>query len=221
MPSLQANMREASVVVTGAFNPTIFHPSWFLRYQVLGPKDVEEDKLELVHRELTRFPLLNGGKFEVTTDRFQISTKDVTAFALLRDVTVSTFTHLSHTPVEHLGINSKIEFRLPDEETWHRVGDVLAPKKIWEATLPKPVRLLGLFLRSETRSDGLAGMMHVRVTGTNGFGIEFDINNHLDLKEGGTERLRELVMENWERLQDEAFEIAKATLEQCLEGRLA
>lgn len=216
MPHLTPHMREASIVVTGAFNPAIFHPEWFLRMGILGENDVDVNGLEVVHRELSKFPLFNGGMLEVTTDRFQVATRDVSSFEMLRDLVVNIFTQLAHTPVTNVGINSKIEYLLNDEAAWHQVGDRLAPKQIWERTLQPPVRMLGLFVKSETRGDGLPGGIQVRVTGTRPFGVQFDINNHLELKDGGTELLRQRIMDNWERLQDEAVAIAATTMDGCL-----
>ncbi|MFA7388144.1 MAG: hypothetical protein WCZ87_10830, partial [Thiohalobacteraceae bacterium] len=216
MPLPNPQMREASIVVTGSFNPAIFHPSWFVRMGIVGANDIDEEALEFVHKELSKFPLFNGGMLEVTTDRLQVSTRDIPSFEAVRDLAISIFTHLGHTPVTNVGINSKIEYQLENEDSWHKVGDTLAPKQIWEKSMPMPVRMLGLFVRSDVRRDNLPGYLLVRVTGTRPYGVQFDINNHLELGDGGTDLLRQLIVDHWERLQAEAVSTAETTLEGCL-----
>jgi len=61
--------REASIVIVGSFNPAIFQPAWLVRQQILGPNDIDETKLEVVHPEVARFPIA-WGHMEVVRERF-------------------------------------------------------------------------------------------------------------------------------------------------------
>jgi hypothetical protein len=214
MAAVAPTQREASIVIVGSFNPAIFQPAWMVRQEIVGPNDIDEAKVEVVTPEVARFPIA-WGHVEVVRERFQVRTRDEGAFGSLRDLVVHLFTRLAHTPINKLGINSVLEFRLPDEATWHRVGDKLAPKLAWEIALPEPVRLISLTMRA-ARNDGLKGWTHVRLDGTKHFGVRFDINNHIELEDGGTEALIDVLHRHWERLEDEAADMAKTVLREVL-----
>jgi hypothetical protein len=214
MTTLTPIQHEASIVIMGSFNPAIFRPSWFIQNGMVGPGDIDESKAEFVTPEIARFRFAMG-LIEVVSNRFLITTKDPGSFGRLRDLVVSIFTTLSHTPVQLLGMNGLLEYRLLDEGAWKAFGDVLARKDIWQKALPAPVGLMNMTVQA-VRDDGLKGYTHVRIDGTSHNGIRYDINNHIELEDGGTQALLQTLSEHWDRLQDNITQIAETAFKETL-----
>jgi hypothetical protein len=66
------------------------------------------------------------------------------------------------------------------------------------------------------RDDGLKGYTHVRIDGTSHNGIRYDINNHIELEDGGTQALLQTLSEHWDRLQDNITQIAETAFKETL-----
>lgn len=208
--------REASIVIMGSFNPAIFRPTWFLQEKIIGPNDVDTNKDEFVTSDIARFTL-SWGLIEVLTNRFLVQTNDQGYFSTMRDLVVHVFATLGHTPVKQFGINGVVEYQLPDEKTWKAFGDVLAPKPIWEKILsePGPIGLLTMTMQVP-RQDGLKGVTNIQLAGAVNRGIRFDINNHIELEDGGTGALLQILSEKWDRLQDDLLKISETILNETL-----
>lgn len=212
MPGPQQIEYEASIVVVGSFNPAIFHPEWLVKNELIPSVEGENvSEVKLIHNDLCSFQL-NWAEFEITSKRFQIKCHDTSKFGPLRDLAIGIFAILSQTPVKQLGINSKLRFLFSDEDAWHAFGDVLVPKKIWENALHGRVGLLKLTVKSE-REDDLDGYINVSVSGEADRVVLFDVNNHVELNDGGINLLSEILGNSWDTFQDKAVQIARETLE--------
>jgi hypothetical protein len=122
------------IVLVGSFNPKIFQPEWFARHELLpqGEADAAEIKLivpQVCHFETERFIV------QVTEQQFLAATKPNANSAPLRDLVQGAFFILEHTPVSAMGLNSAMHFATGGEEHWHRIGDKLAPKDMWNEVL--------------------------------------------------------------------------------------
>lgn len=122
----------ASVVAIGAFNPAIFTPDWLERNGLIGSDDANGMRAAenlVVTRQVT---LLEAESFtlQVEQNKFTASCKGVLTPAL-RDLVIGIFELVSHTPIRALGQNFDTLFKFLDEASYHRVGDVLAPKSLW------------------------------------------------------------------------------------------
>jgi hypothetical protein len=124
-------VEEVSVVVLGSFNPTIFQPLWFSANGLLPSNESENAQIQIVHSEVTNFISGDWLKVEVTQNRFLVSTGDPSRANELRDLALGTFQILEHTPLEKLGFNRNIHYRIDNEELWHAFGDRYAPKDTW------------------------------------------------------------------------------------------
>ena len=107
MPQRKPELAGASIVLLGSFNPSIFHPSWFARQNLISPEEADADntKVKVIHKEVTQFETENF-TMQITADRFTASAKPSTPGVLLRDLVIGTFYILEHTPVHALGIQS-------------------------------------------------------------------------------------------------------------------
>lgn len=181
MPVLDRLIRkkEASIVLVGDFNPTIFQPLWFSSQGLLAEQFVQDSQIEIIRPELVAFKI-EWLKVQVTRERFQISTLQEPFFEPLRDLAEGTFELLSHTPIKFLGINNFRQYQLPSIDKWHALGDLLAPKDVWRQTLEEP-GLLSMTIKGQ-RPDAYIGAINVKVESTNEIerGIEFNINDHYD-----------------------------------------
>ena len=190
--------QEASVVVVGSFNPMIFNPDWFIRHGLMSPSDMDENQIEIIHREISKFSM-GWLSVEIVNNRFLARTNDASSFLPLRDLVVSIFSILSETPVTGLGMNKIFNFSFRDEDIWHKLGDVLAPKGIWHTVLPERVGLSSLKVESP-RKDDLNGKIHVTVESFRSDeiknGVRLNVNNHIDLAE--ELNIQTILQENWE-----------------------
>ena len=71
-------------------------------------------------------------------ERFQAVTADPAHYQTLRDLVVSIFRLLEHTPFWTMGMNRDMHFKIETEERWHQHGEILAPKQKWEAIVDRP-----------------------------------------------------------------------------------
>lgn len=137
MPDRALEVEGLSIVVKGSFNPSIFHPQWLLRSNLIRPEEADEAKVDLVHPSVSQFKCA-WFAVVVTDDTFQISTQDPTKRMPLRDLAIGTFTILSHSPVKAFGMNHERHFRMLSEDDWHAFGHLYAPKALWSDLVTKP-----------------------------------------------------------------------------------
>jgi hypothetical protein len=79
----------------------------------------------------------------------------------LRDLVVGTFELLDQTPTARLGLNRTMHVDLGDDQAWHALGHLIAPKEPWGGILQKPgMRAL---LMEAPRSDDVPGRIFFRV----------------------------------------------------------
>jgi len=123
-----------TIVLVGHFNPALVHPAWLARHELIRDAEAQRAEVKLIRPELSLFDV---GPFQVQAEptRFMISVVDVGQAAALRDIVQSIFTLLGETPITQFGLTRAMHFRMQDVEAWHRVGNVLAPKKCWEGLL--------------------------------------------------------------------------------------
>ena len=133
MPQRRSEVARPAIVLLGSFNPSIFHPSWFARQNLISPEEADADntKVEIMHKQITQFET-EDFTMQITTDRFAAYAKPSTPGVLLRDLVIGTFYILEHTPVRAIGINRSMHFQLASEEEWHLLGDRLVPKDGWK-----------------------------------------------------------------------------------------
>ena len=188
MNPFEINTQEASIVFIGSFNPAIFHPEWLVRNGLIPADDLAGAKVEVVHNDISKFTLEWLG-VDVLSNKFIARTNDPSKFSPLKDLMISVFNVLEHTPIVQIGLNLITDYKINSEENWHKIGDTLAPKTIWEQCLPKRVGLKSLKLVSP-RPDELKGIMNVSIDSYGNeqipYGVRFNINNHIEIERSST-----------------------------------
>lgn len=206
---------EASIVLVGSFNPTIFHPAWLSKYNLIPAVEAEGAKVDIVHNELSSFSL-GWLSVQVVHEKFIARTNDRSHYNPLRDLIISVFKILEHTPIKQLGMNRQMDFSVGNENDWHKIGNTLAPKEIWKKSLAEPL-LTSLALESR-RTDNLSGKINLRLEPSkrSKHGVLIDVNNHIELSDGEKLTVPTVLSEHWEKNMDKALEIATITLKEII-----
>lgn len=170
-----------SIVILGSFNPGIFQPFWFVTQKLLMEKEANEAKTELIADNISIF---KTDRFRLMCElsRLQITTENNAAYEQICDLIVSIFQILSHTPVTKLGINFDYHIKINSEKKYNDIGDIIAPKEIWEEVLEKP-KTLNVTIQGNRTSDD-SGCVNVKVEPSQKVnpGILININDHYDLE---------------------------------------
>ena len=54
---IEAEKGGCSIVLLGAFNPTIFTPEWFARYEIATEAGENDSTVNIIHPEISNFKL--------------------------------------------------------------------------------------------------------------------------------------------------------------------
>jgi hypothetical protein len=226
--TFERKLDEASIVVVGDFNPRIFHPEWFLRYDLLRESEVnaaaESDNFVLAE-QLANFET-DWLIIQVRRDRFIAKTKDASKFRPLGDLVAAILQLLEHTPVGLLGLNRMMHYQVDSEEQWHVIGDTLAPKGIWEGIVDEP-GMRGVELEARPRTE-LAEHFHITIKPSGRVkphGVYFNFNeqhNVSSLDEGLHEaeapaaHFSNLIEEQWSEARQHFASVTEKLLERML-----
>ncbi len=151
----------ASIVLVGAFNPRIYHPAWFSRHELLPVGSESTANVEIVNNDLCAFET-DWFRLEVLSDRFILRSLAAPSVEALRDLVLGTMRILRHTPIHKVGLNTHAHWRMPNEQSWHDFGHMLAPKEqLWTPVLQMP-GTLSLAVQA-VRPDSHEGHIRVRV----------------------------------------------------------
>ncbi|MBU1170505.1 MAG: hypothetical protein KKD44_13160 [Proteobacteria bacterium] len=218
---------EASIVLVGSFNPAIFHPEWLLRHDLISEDDIDINKIDIVHPDLSKF-YFDWLAIEVIPSKFTARTNDPSKYSPLRDLVVSIFNILEHTPINQLGLNLIMNFSISSEDDWHRIGDTLAPKEIWNASLQNILSLTSLNHRvglkslsiTTKRNDDYDGDINISIgpSAVEKFSVNYSVNNHIELKKDKLDLSSTEVISNlWDKSVKMAQNLADTTLTEILQ----
>ena len=178
----------SSIVLIGNFSPMMFQPYWFKHCGILNDNEfnaIEKQGKTIITDPLTLFETENLA-FKIETKRFTIIAKKE-PFELMLDTFELLQEKLDSVLIEKFGINFSFHIDLGTSENYKKFGDVIAPKKTWEA-------LFADAKDSETKTSGLVSMtmrkqtdfgcVNVRIEASAYFSnsIFFDYNFHFDGK---------------------------------------
>ena len=96
-------------MLVDSFNPAIFHPEWLVRHELVPADDVQGDTVEIVHQDISKFSF-DWLDVDVLRHKFIARTNDPSKFYPLRDLLISIFKILDHTPLKQLGMNLIIDY---------------------------------------------------------------------------------------------------------------
>lgn len=220
MNDFNLHQKEASIVLVGSFNPAIFHPEWLSKHGLIPDDDLDMANVEFVNHDLSKFSLA-WLSFEVIRNKLVASTIDPSKFEPLRDLIISVFDILDHTPIKNMGMNLNVDYAIEKEEVWHKIGDILAPKEVWKKTLPEGrIGLTRISVQTE-RNDDLKGLINVTLSPIEmkNYGVRVNINNHINIEEdeqGLTPS--NILSEYWDNTIENSLEIANKTIQGAIES---
>lgn len=217
MSTFKLTTQEANIVLVGSFNPAIFHPEWLLRNELISEDDIKDQKIEIIHNDLTKFSLA-WLAIQIHNNKFIARTNDPAQFSPLKDLMASIFTILEHTPVEQMGINYVVTYKMANEADWHKVGHTLAPKFIWEQILNTPVGMKSLSVQCP-RDDEFEGNINVTISPVESeeFGIKVNVNNHIEKSEDGNHLSPpDILLHHWDNAINNAKTIAETTIKKAI-----
>jgi len=135
-----AEIFASAIVAVGDFNPAIFSPDWLERNGLIGKDDADNarekdpSKSLLISHQVAAFET-EWFALQILENQFSLTSKAALSPAL-KDLAAGIFQMVPHTPITAVGLNFMGHFKLPSEDTYHKVGDVLAPKDIWKSLYP-------------------------------------------------------------------------------------
>lgn len=209
----QLKIQGVSIVLRGAFNPAIFHPSWLAAQELIRSQEAEEAEIEIVHPQVAQFEA-GWLRMNVISDRLQARTTLEPFYEPLRDLVIGICQLTAHTPLRVIGINRDFHYGLASESAWHTVGHRLVPKQDWEDVLSSPgMRTLTV---EGQRPDKLEGYIRVKVEPSTrvSFGVYTEINDHYVLPSANKSpaSAREaiaIISEQWNQSMKRGLQIAE------------
>jgi len=208
-------MLNSVIVVVGDFNPAIFSPDWLERNKLIGEGDAiaaregSQGRKPLVSHQATTFET-DWFTLQVLENQFSLMSKGVLTPAF-KDLSIGIFQLLLHTPVKAVGLNFVGHFKLATQEEQHKIGDVFAPKGIWDTLYPgeySGLEQLTIRIQRGSRDSGSETNDEKRITlqRSHNFkhGICLSLNDHHDVTSGDDSNLTPaeivaiIIDEQWE-----------------------
>lgn len=173
---LRPEIAGASIVVLGRFNPSIFQPQWFSHHELLPQEEADAAEIGLIHPNATMFST-TWLSWEVTQTKLAAGTNDPTMALSLRDLVLSTFQVLEHTPLLAVGLNRHLHFRGNAERLAFLQGTYL-PEPIWKSVFEAPAWKSTVVVGK--RSGHSSDRVQVKLQPSNQvpFGMFLDFNEH-------------------------------------------
>jgi len=181
----ETSVSEISIVLVGAFNPLIFQPLWFAGEGLVRGAEAEGAAIEIIHADASVFAM-EWLSIQVLRNRFSASVKTDVYRAHLVDLVQGTFTKLSHTPIQQMGINTTLRIRMRSEADWHAFGHFLVPKAPWSGAFDRP-GLQSLHIRGERDRRGWV-LAQVNPDLATKSDVLFRTNEHFDVPEGKADK---------------------------------
>jgi hypothetical protein len=177
----------------------------------LRPEEAKNAAIEVIHPEAVSISV-GSIKIQVLGERFSALTEKASDYEILKDLVVSTFRILTHTPIHLMGLNLDSHFRMSSEETWHALGDRLAPKDLWLRIFDKP-GLRSLTMES-IRQDGPKGVIRVKIEPSVKLkpGVFINVNDHYEIEnykpESGCDGMMQILNSTYTMSVERSYNIA-------------
>lgn len=135
----------SSIVAVGAFNPAIFSPDWLERNGLIGAQDAEAARQSPSYIVTHQVSVMETDWFalQVLENQFSLTSKDALSPAI-KDLAVGVLSLVPQTPISAVGLNFMGHYRIATEAEYHKIGDVFAPKNIWNELFPSEINSAGV-----------------------------------------------------------------------------
>jgi hypothetical protein len=205
---------EASIVLVGNFNPSIFHPEWFIRHEIVPAWDYpnnshSEDADLAILPDLAHVEFQDHRSLHVMLNKLTMRCSRASEYLTTKDIVTRTFGILRETPIAQMGMNHQSVIQLNNEESWLKFGEVMAPKKPWlDAALyvselsEDKSKMLGLIEMTMQlpRPDKLIGYIRptIKVLDPRTYKLLISINNHVEIEEKQAIKMIDYLDNYWE-----------------------
>ena len=213
--AIGTSWERVNITPLGAFNPRIFQPAWFANHGLIRQEEAANAERVLAVKELATFAV-DWLSLQVTPDRLQAQTTDHAHYEVLRDLVLGTFRILEHTPVEKMGINRNMHYRVTPDDKYVAFGHFLVPKQPWADILEDP-RTMSLSVAGLQRRGSDSVKMTVKIEPSVRVrpGVFISTNEHYESETpDGTAVLLASLERNWDAAMANAEEIAEHLLHQ-------
>jgi hypothetical protein len=136
MEQLDVKQRESSIVLVGHFDPLVMTPHWFVKQGMIPQEDIDESlAIELVYKELTKFSLANI-HVEVQPGTLILRSAHESFDYKIQDLALGVLSAWKSSDITAIGLNIYTDVSFDSLEAWHKVGDLIAPKSVWQKAMP-------------------------------------------------------------------------------------
>ena len=228
-----AEILTSSIVAVGDFNPAIFSPDWLERNKLIGEGDAaaaregSQGRPLLVSHQVSTFES-EWFALQVLENQFSLTSKGALSPAF-KDLAAGIFQLVSHTPLNAVGLNFTGHFKLASQEEYHKVGDVLAPKDIWNSLYPDEsagMEQITILFKRGTRDKPVDTKDEKRITVQPSrslkFGVIVSLNDHHDVTTASednltpAERVALIIDSQWELALKDAVGLFDKVLSMAL-----
>lgn len=224
MPLINPEQKIFAIVLTGEFNPSIFHPAWLSQNELVATEEAEDAEDIICTNEVSSF-VLDGVHFQVERHRFGLTAKDESKAPWIRDLTDAVFSLLEHTPLTAMGLNLNVRYALEDMHSWHKIGHTLAPKDCWKDILEDP-GMLSISVRGKRNNCSADRIdFNVQPVPSPINGILIGVNQHYDLKTDKQTSVydrnraaKSILKDDWNKFRSYATKASSELLRNALVG---
>lgn len=182
----ETSEKKVSIVLRGAFNPTIVQPWWLAQKEFITEEEAGDADLKLITSELTQFTVGERFRLISSSDRFDVLTA-LMPYVAISDMVVRIFQEfLPETPIRSFGINLHTILSVGGWKNRDRMGRKLAPIEPWgdwASDLPaeSPEQnggMTDLVMKQTFVSDRDQGYLQARIAPFELEQVKLDVNNH-------------------------------------------
>ena len=187
-----------SLVLIGHFNPSIFHPLWFAKQDLLSAAEADSAEVQLIHPEVAAFSI-EWLSVQVTKERFTATASDFGHLEPLRDLVDGTFGILEHTPISKMGFNHDLHYRVATPNALHEIMEGLTQDGMFKEVLHDSETVS---IRKRGTRRGIKDAMvqfSIELSTRVSPGVYFGVNEHYDAGDSSNEtgNLMAKLRERW------------------------
>lgn len=222
----------SQINILGNFNPSVITPSWLRTNELIGAEDersaMESESLAITP-EISRFET-EWFWMQVVSAQFVVNSKGPVTPAI-KDLVIGIFSLLGHTPLNAIGLNSLAHYKIYSIDEYHKIGDVLAPKTIWNSFYPESdsqtVGLQNMTIQVNSwkrgQSETNSPLRRISLSPSNSIpnAIHLTLNHHFPIIQEGKKRNSvddaiEIIEKSWQESMDEAKDLFIGVIRQAI-----
>lgn len=218
IPKPKLLYEDCSIVILGEFQPSIFHPQWFLNNGLLNELEAKDAKIKVVTPVVTDFSVDDWLYVFINEARLQLKTIHIDRKDELIDLMIGICNQIKYMPIIALGINVDKHTDLFNKDIRDKLGWVLAPPENWKNILSNPgVRSL---IMEETKTEDITGFLRVKIEPSTKYkgntAVYIQVNDHYDIieneSETGSQKVVNLLKEIYFPSIDRSIDIINKTI---------